>query len=149
MKAIYSNAFTETLFIIRCLPYNDQNRIPKDFMEFLINNKNDDYEVKIDPSISLQNQCLLEETKEILKEIFISFFISAEDKNKILQNDKYMEIMEENLKSKNNNYNNMFENKKIESNIDNKIEAKNVIVERKESIIRKIISKIENFLFRR
>ena len=74
-----NNAFAETLFIINCLPYNEQSKISKKFIEFLEENKNNDYVININPNIGLENQNLLEETKELLKEIYLSYFISAED----------------------------------------------------------------------
>lgn len=143
MNINYNNAFAETLFIIKCLPYNEQNKISKKFVNFLEENKNDNYVVKINPNIGLQNQKLLEETKELLKEIYISYFISGEERKRIIQFDKYRDIVEEDLKNKEYNYDNIFKDKTSTISIDKKEENSVAMVEYKESILKRFIEKIK------
>lgn len=142
-----NNAFAETLFIIKCLPYNEQNKIPKKLIEFLDENKNDDYVVKINPNIELENQKLLKETKELLKEIYLSYFISNEEKNKILQNEEYRRIVEEDLKSKRYNSDDIFNKVKKQEvvNSDKLTESNNTsLIEYKESFF----ARFKNFIFK-
>ena len=139
-----NNAFAETLFIINCLPYNEQSKIPKKFIEFLEENKNNDYVININPNIGLENQNLLEETKELLKEIYLSYFISAEEKNKILQKDKYIKIIEEDLKNKKYSSDKIFEK---QHNIKDKLSENHVdtaLIEYKESFF----TRFKNFIFK-
>lgn len=139
----YKNAFAEILFIIKCLPYNEQNKISKEFVEFLNENKNNDYVVNINPNIALQNQKLLEETKELLKEIYISYFISKEERKKILKYDNYRNIVEEDLKKRKYDYNNIFKNKTTD--ISSEKTTNNVVemIEYKESILKRVLNKIK------
>ena len=111
-----NNAFAETIFIIKCLPENEQNKIPKKFIEFLDENKSSDYIIKINPNVGLENQSLLDETKELLKEIYLSYFISREEKYKVIRNDEYRKMIEEDLKNKKNPPDKIFNNL---NNIDN------------------------------
>lgn len=139
-----TKAFAETLFIINCLPYNEQSKIPKKLIEFLNKNKNNDYIININPNIGLENQNLLEETKELLKEIYLSYFISEEEKNKILQNDKYIEIIENDLKNKKYSSDKIFEK---QHNIKDKLPENHVdtvLIEYKESFF----TKFKNFIFK-
>ena len=145
MNITYNNAFAETLFIIKCLPYHEQNKISKKFINFLKENKNDNYVVNINPSISLQNQQLLEETKELLKEIYMSYFISAEERKRIVQYDKYKEIVEEDLRNKKYNYDNIFKNKTVNISTDEKQENSVALIEYKEPFFKRIFDKIKNF----
>lgn len=146
MNITYNNAFAETLFIIKCLPYNEQNKISKKFINFLKENKNDNYVVNINPSISLQNQQLLEETKELLKEIYMSYFISAEERKRIVQYDKYKDIVEEDLRNKKYNYDNIFKNKTVSISTDEKKENSVALIEYKEPLFKRIFDRIKNFL---
>lgn len=146
MNITYNNAFAETLFIIKCLPYNEQNKISKKFINFLKENKNDNYVVNINPSISLQNQQLLEETKELLKEIYMSYFISAEERKRIVQYDKYKDIVEEDLRNQKYNYDNIFKNKTVSISTDEKKENSVALIEYKEPLFKRIFDRIKNFL---
>lgn len=109
----YSNALAETLFIIKCLPSEKQNKIPKEFIDYLISKKNNDYLVKINPNINLYNQPLLNETKMLLKEIYINYFTSQNERNRIRTQDNFIEKLDETLKSKKHDYNSMLNRKRL------------------------------------
>lgn len=141
MRTIDNNALAETLFIIKCLPYNEQNKISKKFINFLEENKNDNYIVTINPNISLQNQELLQETKELLKEIYMSYFISKEEEKRIITYDNYKNMVEEDLKRKKYNYENIFKDKNIKVLQENK---KVEIIEYKDSIFKRILNKLKS-----
>jgi len=139
-----NNAFAEILFIIKCLPYNEQNKISKKFIEFLDENKNDDYEVDINPNIALENQKLLDETKELLKELYIAYFSSNEEKNKILKHDYYRNIVEEDLKNQNYNYNNIFKTSKSTTVVEDTRVHSLSILKHKESFF----ARFKDFIFK-
>ncbi len=142
MNLVYSNAFAETLFIIKCLPHNVQIKIPNDFISFLNDNKNNDYVISINPNIGLQNQNLLTETKELLKEIYLSYFISSEERNRISQYDNYRNAVEEDLKNKKYN-NDIFDNKSTNVSASDCLE--NTMVKSKEpSIFSRWLDKIKS-----
>ncbi len=140
----YNNAFAETLFIIKCLPDDDQNKISKKFIDFLEENKNDDYIVNINPDMGLQNQNLLEETKQLLKEIYLTYFIPTEQKQKIAQYDKYRSLVEEDLKRQKYDYNRIFKDKES-SIVDDNDNIQNTMTEYKESFLKRLFAKIKRF----
>ena len=113
----YKNACAETLSIIKCLPHKSQEKIPKDFFEFLENNKNNNYNISINPDISLHDQTLLNETKELLKHVYISFFVSENNKVRIKNRKIKIKLIEEDIKKKNFTYTDMFDKKKKQVDI--------------------------------
>jgi len=134
----YKNACAETLFIIKCLPHKDQEKIPKDFFEFLENNKNNNYNISINPDISLHNQPLLKETKELLKHVYVSFFVSENNKTRLKNKERNIKIIEEDIKKKNFTYTDLFDKKAELTNI-----APQPIQEEKESFIKHILNIIK------
>ena len=144
MNMTYNNAFAETLFIIKCLPDADQNKISKKLINFLEENKNDEYIVNINPDVGLQNQNLLEETKQLLKEIYLTYFTSADQKQKIAQYDKYISLVEEDLKRQKYDYNRIFKNKES-SIVDDNDNIQNTMTEYKESFLKRLFAKIKRF----
>lgn len=148
MNIAYNNAFAETLFIIKCLPYEEQNKISPNFIEFLEQNKNNNYVITINPNIGLQNQKLLEETKELLKEIYMSYFISEDERNRITRYDNYLKLVEENLKSQKHSYNDIFKDKE-KNNLSKERNIDTVaLIEYKETIFKRILNKIKD-IFRK
>ena len=144
MNMTYNNAFAETLFIIKCLPDADQNKISKKLINFLEENKNDEYIVNINPDVGLQNQNLLEETKQLLKEIYLTYFTSTDQKQKIAQYDKYISLVEEDLKRQKYDYNRIFKNKES-SIVDDNDNIQNTMTEYKESFLKRLFAKIKRF----
>ena len=79
-----------------------------------------------------------------MKEIYLSYFISAEEKNKILQKDKYIKIIEEDLKNKKYSSYKIFEK---QHNIKDKLSENHVdtsLIEYKESFF----TRFKNFIFK-
>ena len=53
----YANAFSEVLEIIFNLTDEEYNKIQKDFIKFLDENKNPEYDFYYDPSKTLEEAC--------------------------------------------------------------------------------------------
>lgn len=96
----YANAYKEVLIVINNLIKEDYEKIPKEYIEFLEDNCNNDYEFKYDTSKSFDKQELLDDTKYILFGLFEKFGAT--------------EIQKANIKSFKTNYNNKLEEKKRE-----------------------------------
>ncbi len=143
MNIEYANAFAETLYIVKCLPYNEQKKIPKKLVEYLDKNKNDKYQVKINPSISLQNQNILDITKALLKEIYIFYFASKNERDRITEEDSKYTNVENDIKNKDYNVDSLFNNEDMtEGNEDV------LMIKYKESIFKKMINKIKSIFSR-
>ncbi len=76
----YSKAYTEVFEIIKYLPKEEYNKIPKDKIEFYKENMDINYKFHINPSIDLEKQNISKEANAILITIFRDYF--ATDKQK-------------------------------------------------------------------
>lgn len=112
----YANAYKEVLVILDNLIKEDYNKIPKEYIEFLKSNCNNEYEFYYDNSKTFEEQELLDDTKYILFGLFEKFGATELQKEKIkaFKNNHYIKIEEE--KRKTYNPDNIFNNGK--NNID-------------------------------
>ena len=145
----YANAYTEVYEILNCLNEEEYSKIPKELVEVFEENRNFDYEYKINDEQDLSKQPMLKETKAILLNIFKDYLATPEQNQKIK---KWLQIdnayLEKQKKEKNSS--NIFKNKTIEER-SNKEEL-NVLLPtkiKKKSIFQKIINRLKRiFRFR-
>ena len=79
----YANAYKEVLIVINNLVKEDYEKIPKEYIEFLENNANSDYDFKYDSSKSFDQQELLDDIKYILFGLFEKYGATEKQKLKI------------------------------------------------------------------
>ena len=79
----YANAYKEVLVILNNLIKEDYNKIPKEYIDFLKSNCNNEHEFYFDTSKSFEEQELLDETKYILFGLFKKFGATQNQKEKI------------------------------------------------------------------
>jgi len=145
VKTNYADAYKEVLVILDKLIEEDYNKIPKEYIEFLTENCNNDYEFNYDTSKTFEEQQLLDDTKYILFGLFEKFGATELQKQKIknFKKNYYNKLEEE----KRNLYNseNIFKEKKVEKN-----ENINLVIKenKKENFINKILKFIKN-IFRK
>ena len=145
VKTNYANAYKEVLVILDNLIKEDYDKIPKEYIEFLTANCNNDYEFYYDNSKTFEEQELLDYTKYILFGLFEKFGATELQKEKIknFKKNYYNKLEEE----KRNLYNseNIFKEKKVEKN-----ENINLVIKenKKENFINKILKFIKN-IFRK
>lgn len=128
----YANAYKEVLVVINNLVKEDYDKIPKEYIDFLESNCNNDYQFEYDVSQSFNNQKLLDDTKYILFGLFEKFGATEKQKAKI--------------KAFKNNYNNKLEEQKREIyNPDNLFKNKVSKVETVENSVAIVEYKKSNF----
>mgnify|MGYP003457013589 CR=1 FL=1 len=136
VKTNYANAYKEVLVILDNLIKEDYDKIPKEYIEFLTANCNNDYEFYYDNSKTFEEQELLDDTKYILFGLFEKFGATELQKEKIrsFKNSYYNKLEEE--KKEKYNTENLFKSKQF---VD-KSENINLIVkeDKKETVIIKI-----------
>lgn len=152
VKTNYADAYKEVLVILDNLIKEDYDKIPKEYIEFLTANCNNDYEFYYDNSKTFEEQELLDDTKYILFGLFEKFGATELQKEKIkaFKNSYYIK-MEEEKKEKYNvdifqNRNNFKQEQNIEENTNKNVVA---LMEHKDSIIKKIINKIKSIFSRK
>ena len=150
----YPNAYKEVYVILNNMSEEEVNKIPKDFMDMIKNNMDNDYEFEVYDDIPFEEQSVLHETKAILAYIFMNFWGTEEQKSKIKAKFKQDLIEEENAKG---SYNpdELFKNReKIIENIEDeegsveKTENVQLIEYKEKNIFTKIMESIKK-LFKR
>ena len=150
----YGNELKEVYIILNTLVKEDYNKIPKKTIRAIEENMNDDYEYVIDEDMPLQNNPMLQGTKEFLLNIYRDYLATdeerlmikrkqAEDRALIIESSKSQNIdFEERIKEVNANKKN-----------DNIVEAENQVLDKivayKENIFIKIMNQIKRLFGRR
>ena len=157
MTEEYSLAISETLSLINSAREEDKNKIPKSFMNFLIENANPNYNPIFDPNIEIKDLNLRKETKGLLSLIYLSYLSNEQEKiefNNILKENQ--EKVDQKRRKQYDVYR-VFDERKNRS-FDNTGEAKNgeldnteanIVQYKRETIFSKIIKMIKNIFRRR
>ena len=146
----YSKAYTEVLEMIKHLPENEYNKIPKEKIEFWERNKDNKYKFVINPQIELEKQNISIEANSIIVTIFRDYFATNLQKEKLKiileQNEnKYQEQLREKY-----NPDNLFENRKKECM--NPYVEKNTslfVVKREENFFKYLLNYVKKLIFKR
>ena len=145
----YGDAFTEVYEIISYLNDEEYNKIPKEVVDAIYENRNKEYEYWLDEIIPLEDQEMLPETKAILFNLFRDYLSYPWQKEKIIKMQREERLRKEEIKRKKYNSDNIFKNQsnknKKQSYIENEKE-KNLVDSNKENFIQKIINKLRKFL---
>ena len=84
----YANTFKEASVILEYLAEEDYEKIPKELINVINENKNDAYEYKMNDELDLNEQPMLPETKALLFNIFRDYLSTPEQKEKIIKMQK-------------------------------------------------------------
>lgn len=84
----YANTFKEASVILEYLAEEDYEKIPKELINVINENKNDAYEYEMNDELDLDEQPMLPETKALLFNIFRDYLSTPEQKEKIIQMQK-------------------------------------------------------------
>ena len=141
-------AYSEIDEFLGLLSEEQRNEIPKKSRDFFKEEKDQEYFKNIDKDIPIKDQNLKEETLAIIALLNLQYWCKDEEEKKRLQeiyaqNEKeYQDMLYEKY-----NPNDIFKKKEgttIENN--NEIKEKMQMVEYKDSVFKRIINKILNFL---
>ncbi len=113
MSNNYSKSYVEVLEILKYIPKEDLEKVPKDIMYTLKKCAAKEYIFKINKSVPFEEQNLMKETKAILANFFRDYWATDFQREQILIKEKQDEYELENNKIKI-NYDKVFKNKKIE-----------------------------------
>ena len=132
------NALAEVYDIIMHSEQAIVEKIPTKFLEFIKDNKNDNYKVNINYNENINNQKLLKDTRIILSLIYRDYLIPKDQRKSLLeQEEKYIR---EKYKVTFNTENAIPDKKETENNV---IKEENTqMIEYKESIFKRIINRI-------
>ncbi len=146
MNNSYAQAYCEILEILKYLPINQINKIPKEIINFFKENKDKNYSFTFNPKEDLNKQNISRETNVIIVSLYKDYFateIQKEKINKILINN---EIDYQNELREKYNPKNLFEDKKVNKNTEQKLESNLTVINSKKTLFEKILDKIKVFL---
>ena len=139
----YAAAYTEVLEILKHIPMEDYNKIPKSEIELFEAYADNNYTFNYDTSKTLEEQNVSDITKAIIILLFRDYWATEIQRKKIIAKQNYDRMkLEEKKKEKYNAH--IFQdrnNDKQKINIEDTKEI--ILVEYKESIFKRIINKIK------
>lgn len=141
----YANAYSEVLEILKYIPVEDYNKIPKTKTELFKINANNDYSFTYNPSKTLEEQEVSKLTKGIIAILFRDYWATEIQRNKIITKQNYDRIkIEKEKQEKYNadifkNRNNRYEYNGEKDNNTNEL----AMIKYKESLFKKLINKIK------
>ena len=144
MNNINSEIYVDISVIISMMPTEMKSKISNSFINFIENNKSNNYVSNINPNIPLKEQNIRKETKEMLGIIYRDYLCNEEERINLLQEEKRELTKLDAEKRYIYNPDNIFKKNNLKENNEEKsIKNEVSIVEYKESIIKRIILKIK------
>ena len=131
MSNAYSKAYVEVLEIISHFSEEDFKKIPKSEIDFYNENKDNEYEFKINPNIDLNEQNISREANAILVALYRDYFATESQKQILEKLLKQNEQKEEEKKREKYNPNDIFKKDKEDSKIENNNEILPIEIEEK------------------
>ena len=143
MEEIYHKAYKEVIEILKYVPQESVNKIPKTMLETFEKKMDKDYVFNVDINKSFEEQNLLEETKDIFAVIFRDYWATPYQRERIKAKEKYDRQKIEEEKANKYNPDDIFKNKEK----DNVVVNNNLPVEiKKENFFKKLISFIKKII---
>lgn len=140
MSEYSKRVYSETYAILQLLQEEFLSKIPSNLIEILKTEKDDTYDVNINPNIPLEEQNLHPDTISLLAMLKVDYWCEDEkEKQELLEIFNKNEEEEQNDLRKQYNPDNLFENKKRE---DIKNENSQELIEYKETRFIRIINQI-------
>ncbi len=144
-KEDYAKAYTELIEILRNIPREDLNKVPKDVLKNYIENRDKNYTYKYDANLDFEEQEVSHLTQILIANLYIKYWADEAERQQIQDNEK-KELYELELKKKDKyNPNNLFANREKQQ----AEEPKDLIVVKDKNILQKIISKIKEMFKKR
>lgn len=144
MDNVYREAFAEVLEVIKNSNQRILEKIPKKFITFLNENKDNNYIVKIDFTDENWDDSIKQETQAILALIYRDYIVSQEERARLLTEEKEEQIRIENELREKYNPDNLFKKQDQVKNTEEVMEEEVTMVEYKESIFKRFINKIKS-----
>lgn len=148
-RMLYQKAYVELYELIKLLSEEQQSRIPREFIQYIINNKDNNYYFTIDNSKGLFEQEYMVETKALIVKMYEKYLAPENEKEFWNKYDKICLNMIEEEKREKYDPDTIFQKSEMEtkdnSNNENNSE-KLELVEYKESFISKILNMFKKLL---
>lgn len=145
----YRNSFKEVYVIWENTESELLYKIPTNFINFIKDNMNNDYETNIDPSVDIDKQKLLNETEAILSLIYRSYWATDEERKEFEVQDQKDFIENEEKKKEEYPVKDIYQIFEERKNINKIAIDNNLMVIKKENFIKRFFKKILNIFQKR
>ena len=143
MNVEYANAYKEVIEILKHVSKEDYEKIPKEKINLFEENANKEHNFIYDVNKTLDEQNVSKKAKTIIAILFRDYWATDTQREKIKAKENYdKQIREQEISQKYSNAN-LFKNNNIEKE---RVDENNKIVLYKESLIKRIINKIINWI---
>ena len=115
----YANAYSEVLEILKYIPVEDYNKIPKNKIELFKTNANNDYSFKYNPNKTLDEQNVSKTAKAIIAILFRDYWATEIQRKKIIEKQNYDRMKLEEEKKARYNSDNLFKDNEKKIIMDN------------------------------
>lgn len=152
MEENYHKAYKEVIEILKYVPQESVNKIPKTMLETFEKKMDKDYVFNVDINKTFEEQNLLEETKDIFAVIFRDYWATPYQRERIKAKEKYDRQKIEEEKANKYNPDDIFNKKIKEQNKENAKQqneeqtVNNLPVEYKEKFYLKVIKILKHIL---
>lgn len=116
MEDNYSKAYKEIVEILKYVPEESVNKIPKEMRDMFEAEMDKNYSFEIDTAKPFEEQELLEETKAILANIFRDYWATDYQKARIVEKENQDREEWERQKREKYNPNDIFKNRNVNNN---------------------------------
>ncbi len=145
MEKKYARAYTEVLEILKHIPKDELERIPKSELQFYEDNCDKNYKYEYNLDLAVDKQAISKEANTVIVALYMNYFANEKQKGIIEKILKQNSIEEEKAKNEKYDVNKIFEKNQNEHNGANKSENLPVdISNNQDSFIKKIINKIKS-----
>ena len=145
MEKKYARAYTEVLEILKHIPEDELERIPKSELQFYEDNCDKNYKYEYNLDLAVDKQAISKEANTVIVALYMNYFANEKQKGIIEKILKQNSIEEEKAKNEKYDVNKIFEKNQNEHNGANKSENLPIdISNNQESFIKKIINKIKS-----
>ena len=139
----YRKSFVQVEAVINCLNRDDYNKIPINVINAIKENKDESYIYEYNQSLEYSSWDLMPEAKAILYNLYKKYLATEEQREYLKQKEKTELYKIQEDKKREYNVENLFKTKEKDDNIENDINKSLEIVVYKESIFKKIWTKIK------
>ena len=137
MDKKYARAYTEVLEILKHIPEEEYNLIPKTEIQFYENNCDKSYKYEYDESIDIKDQTISREANAVIVALYLNYFANERQKSIINEILKQNTIKAENEKREKYNPDDIFKDTKQEN-------LPIEINEEKDSFFKRILNKLKS-----
>ena len=139
----HANAYSEVLEILRFIPIQEYNKIPKEKLEVFERFSNKEYKFFYNPKKSLDENNVSNITKTIIAILFRDYWATTYQKQKIIAKENYDKAEIEKSKKEKYNADELFKTK-----ISKKEQVDVAMIEYKESFFKKLLNLIRIRFFK-